>query len=72
MIQITRHTQKEMAHIRKCPFWLDGVFYDHDNGHEYNNQRSFGAYDGLCFVGTSLFKTWLDDDGNRNWSCVAV
>lgn len=52
-------------------FYCNGKLLDWNTGNEYHNHKMFDdGYKVLCWVNGSIFKTWIDDDGVRNWMCV--
>ena len=59
----------KQAHKKKIPFIMSGKIRDYESGREYFNFKTWaGPYEGYCFVGADLFKTWIEN-GERCWAC---
>lgn len=57
---------------KRTPFYMSGKFFDWQTGLEYFNTKHFaGPYEGECFVGRDLFRTWIDN-GERAWTCLEI
>lgn len=54
--------------MEKLPFYMDGMFREYETGDEFFDSRKFaGPYEGLCYVGPDIFRTWVDCDKQRHW-----
>lgn len=59
------------ARVKPVAFYMNGKILDWNTGLEYHDPSRFDTGGPIiCDCQGTLFETWIDDTGERNWKVV--